>query len=286
MADSFTKDQFQWLRQVAADCKLPSIAGTVAIALTQYFNRKNDGWAWMSQPTLADDLGISVSTVRRALSAMVLRGHLISKRRGKEETNLYQLILKNGASDRADLNDHDRAEMNDHTDGVTVQSCNDDRADLNDQGQSELNNKPFEEEPSEEPIEGVTHPKSQGNGSRSGRRSRAKIPLPDDFALTDAMIGYAGDKAGWNPARTADEFEGFCIFHRKTGSSFADWEAAWQSWVRKGAGFDKQRAGTGGAVIDQEGNPVSAPPPWQHQRREPFRRRSNTEMAFKEWGDD
>jgi len=80
MSDSFTNDQFKWLRQVAADRGLHSSAACVAIALGAYFNRKRDGWAWMSQDTIARDLSISVRTVRYAMSDLVRRGHLITSR--------------------------------------------------------------------------------------------------------------------------------------------------------------------------------------------------------------
>src|SRR6185437_16801731 len=111
----------------------------------------------VSQATLAADLGVSEITVRRALAAMVTRGHLISKRRGREETNLYHLALKDAASDQSDLNDHerskmnghDRSDLNGHNDGVTDQFCQSDRSDLikvTDQKRSPNPlNEPFEE---------------------------------------------------------------------------------------------------------------------------------------------
>jgi biotin operon repressor len=126
--DKFTRDQFEWLRQVAYDSNLQHAASSVAIALTKYFNRKRDGWAWMSQPTLATDLGVSESTVWRALSALVERGHLISKQRGNEETNLYRLTLKHDLSDQSELTDHDQSELTDHTAVVTSQFCTSDQS--------------------------------------------------------------------------------------------------------------------------------------------------------------
>jgi hypothetical protein len=93
MSDTFTIDQFRWLRQVAADSDLPATASRVAIALTKYFNRKKGGLAFMAQTTLAQELGLSVRPVRYALDELVKRGHLIARRRGMQQTNLYRLGL-------------------------------------------------------------------------------------------------------------------------------------------------------------------------------------------------
>jgi hypothetical protein len=63
----------------------------------------------MAQATLANDLGVSVRNVRYALDALVSRGHLISERRGRMETNRYHLALKHG--DRQSTADHDRQDF-------------------------------------------------------------------------------------------------------------------------------------------------------------------------------
>jgi Helix-turn-helix domain len=108
MADRFTSDQFNWLRQVAFDSDLSPVTSRVAIALTKYFSRKRDGWSWMSQDTISSDLGVSVRTVGNAISALVRQGHLLAKRRGMKETNLYHLALKSADHDRKEPADYDR----------------------------------------------------------------------------------------------------------------------------------------------------------------------------------
>jgi hypothetical protein len=112
------KDQFDWLRQVAFDSELPSAASRVAIALTKYFNyREHGGWAWMAQPTLAQDLGLSVRTVGSAISDLIARGHLITKRRS-QDTSLYHLALNNGDSDQQEFADHDQQETADQNEVI------------------------------------------------------------------------------------------------------------------------------------------------------------------------
>jgi hypothetical protein len=153
--DNFTRDQFDWLRQVAFDNGLPPAASRVAVALTQYFSRKHDGWAWMAQATIAHDLGMSERTARSALSALNERGHLVTKRRGKMETNLYHLALKNSEGDRQSVADHDRQPIAAHDrrpiathTGVTGKNLQSDR-----QKTVEVTGNPLPPNPLKEPIE-------------------------------------------------------------------------------------------------------------------------------------
>lgn len=144
--DKFTRDQFDWLRQVALDSELPPTATRVAIALTKYFNREHDGWAWMSQAKLALDLGMPERTVRFALSALIKAGHMITKRRGRMETSLYHLALKD-ESDRQPIADHDRQPIATHS-GVTGKNQQSDR-----QKPARVTGNPLPTNPLKEPSE-------------------------------------------------------------------------------------------------------------------------------------
>ena len=133
-ASSVANDQFVWLRQVTFDHDLPPAAPSVAIGLTKYFNyTEHDGWSWMSQAALAHDLGMSERTVRDALAALVERAHLVIKRRGKMETNLYHLALKQDAGDQSETSDRREAAGHDQQTtachhGVTGKTAQSDRA--------------------------------------------------------------------------------------------------------------------------------------------------------------
>jgi hypothetical protein len=172
--DNFTRDQFDWLRQVAFDSGLPPAASRVAAALTQYFSRKHDGWAWMAQATIARDLGMPERTVRFALSALNERGHLVSKRRGKMETNLYHLALKSSEGDRQSVADHDRQPIAAHDrqpiathTGVTGRNQPGDR-----QKPVKVTGNPLPPNPLSEPTEGRVSPRLDLDEEDSGRRSR------------------------------------------------------------------------------------------------------------------
>jgi len=83
------------------------------------------------------------------------------------------------------------------------------------------------------------------SSSRSSKRSsgpqKHKTPLPQNYKPTDRHIDYAKSK-GIPENQIEDLFEGFCIHHRKVGSKFVDWYAAWQTWVRNEIKFARERS--------------------------------------------
>jgi hypothetical protein len=183
MSDTFTITQFDWLRQVASDDGLPPAASRVAIALTQYFSRKHDGWAWMAQATIARDLGMPERTVRFALSALNERAHLVTKRRGKMATNLHHLALKNSEGDRQSVADHDRQPIAAHDrqpiathTGVTGKNLQSDRQKTVKVTGSHLPPNPMNDS-IEEPIEVERLSRADFDPEDSGRRGGQSPPL-------------------------------------------------------------------------------------------------------------
>ncbi|GAH31303.1 unnamed protein product, partial [marine sediment metagenome] len=67
---------------------------------------------------------------------------------------------------------------------------------------------------------------------------KRNVLLPKDYKLTDEHIEYATSK-GVSRSIIEDIFEAFCIHHRKIGSKWTDWYAAWQTWIRKRIEFNK-----------------------------------------------
>jgi hypothetical protein len=77
--------------------------------------------------------------------------------------------------------------------------------------------------------------------------------MPDIFPASDAMRTYAEkrgykfeippcfafNKARPGPAQTM--FEAFKNHHAAKGSQFADWDAAWRTWVDNQAKWDTER---------------------------------------------
>jgi hypothetical protein len=74
----------------------------------------------------------------------------------------------------------------------------------------------------------------------SPRKSAAPkklTPIPENFALTEAMASYATGKGMLN---VPFEFERFVNHHTSKDSRFKDWFAAWKTWVGNGIQFQSR----------------------------------------------
>jgi hypothetical protein len=67
---------------------------------------------------------------------------------------------------------------------------------------------------------------------------KKKTRLSESFDLDLKLIEYAVEK-GMDKTTIGDEFEAFQLYHKKNGSEFVDWSAAWQTWVRNFFKFKK-----------------------------------------------
>lgn len=76
---------------------------------------------------------------------------------------------------------------------------------------------------------------------------KRKVSLPKNYKLNSEHIEYAKSKGITEGFE--DIFEAFCIHHRKIGSKWTDWYAAWQTWIRKKIEIDK--AANRGPVLDK-----------------------------------
>ncbi len=104
MSDTFIRDKFAWLDQVADDHSLPPSAFRVAYELSRHVHREK-GYAWPSQAKLAADLGMAERHVRRLVEAIIERAHLAVERGpNRRASNHYRLVLKpTSATEQPDL---------------------------------------------------------------------------------------------------------------------------------------------------------------------------------------
>lgn len=63
----------------------------------------------------------------------------------------------------------------------------------------------------------------------SKRKDKSKIP--DDFALTNKLREFAEKR---NVCNIEIEFQHFCEKARRDGTEWADWGAAWRTWILQG----------------------------------------------------
>ncbi len=92
MAATFSQERGEWLRAILRDPNMRS-AYRIAAALGDYLNRDN-GTAWPSLPTLADQVGAHVATVRRAINRLVEAGYLSRTiGRGRGHSCTYRIAV-------------------------------------------------------------------------------------------------------------------------------------------------------------------------------------------------
>jgi hypothetical protein len=210
-----------WIERVAADARARGLPTSVAIFLAiRYLNSKSLV-AWPSIERLAGDVGADRRNVQRAIQRLVEAGHLLrTVGGGKGKPNTYRLA-NSGAGDA--VSPAQTAALVTPNSGASA-------------AQTAAPAPPDSwKEPWKNP--GGTTPRVK---PRSSTRAKRRTAIPAGFNLTPEMLAYAESK-GWGGNRARDEFERFADHHRQKGNAFADWQAAWRNWVRRGAEFDRQR---------------------------------------------
>jgi hypothetical protein len=74
------------------------------------------------------------------------------------------------------------------------------------------------------------------------RVAKVQRRIPDDFEMTDERLAY-GTGRGFSRAQVAGMFENFVGYYRQTGKQWADWDATWQTWVRRQVERNNQSRG-------------------------------------------
>jgi hypothetical protein len=94
MADDFTRRQFRWLDQVAADPQVSAAGFVLAYRIAKHINR-GTGDAWPSQATLAAEARLTVRSIRDLSAQLEAAGHLIIVgSRGRGVSCRYRWILR------------------------------------------------------------------------------------------------------------------------------------------------------------------------------------------------
>jgi biotin operon repressor len=269
MSDQFADARDAWLFRVLAHDKLLASEKAVAAYLALRFNREAGGVAWPSLEKIAHDVHISRSTAAKAIDSLKAHGFIEVKsgggRRSPHEgiSNRYRML-------QSDTSDGNGALLSDAPDGKSELP-----SDLGRSYRPTHRTQTPDGTPDRESLL-----KRERVSKSSGRRRSATSP-PE--SISDRMVEYGLENASWNSTRSATEFQNFRDHHLKKGNLFADWEAAWRTWTRKGAVYDQQRVQQRGPVIDQNGNQVATPP--TQQRSPPsYHRETTTERMMHKMG--
>jgi hypothetical protein len=102
------------------------------------------------------------------------------------------------------------------------------------------------------PLKKLDRGASAPDAEKKSRKKPAR-PMPDIFPMSEAMRAYA-EKRGYRyeippsftnfkarPGPAQEMFEAFKNHHGAKGSIFADWEAAWRTWVDNQAKWERPK---------------------------------------------
>lgn len=91
----------------------------------------------------------------------------------------------------------------------------------------------------QEPINNqLTNNISPVKDSAPKESKKRKNHLPENFTITPLMTQWAEKNApGIDPVSETEKFKDY---HTAKGSTFADWVAAWRTWMRNAASFSKR----------------------------------------------
>jgi hypothetical protein len=217
---------------------LPRAERDVLLAMAE--NANDDGGnCFPSVDLLAWKLSCSVRKIQYALRDLIKRGAIsvIGNRnggRGKHpeyKIDLSRLPLKGAKTGIAKTpkgckNEQEKGAKSDSQDSERVQNPTLKGADSDIKGAK--TGIAYKEEPSVEPsIEPSV-------GSARARKPPAVFSLPENFKLSEAMLAYAeslGDEH-WTRNEIALETEQFKDHAIAKNSKYANWEAAWRTWMR------------------------------------------------------
>jgi len=219
----------------------------------------DDGECWPSYQTVADACEMGRSTVRAHIAWLEEHGFLRIEYRhygngGKSKTNVYHLTIEKGSE--AERNSQGQDSNGSNPDRLDSDRLDSDRLD-SDRGV--LKSDPFngsnsDPEPINQPINEPLPPSGVSARATAAPSSeipdpppeppppakpKRKQPLPDDFAVTDAMRAWFAEQ-GFGFALQG-EHERFCDYWRGRGEPMKDWEAVWRNWMRKAADFAKPK---------------------------------------------
>lgn len=187
-------------------------SATDKVVLLGIANHHGDGGAWPSLETLARYANVSERQVSRSIKVLEDLGevkidHNRGLNAGRNKTNRYWINLS--CPPECD------GSMNHRIDGKTYLTP---RVDISDaDGMTDMSGEPV--------IEPVKKPLNQ------------KSKISEQFTVTQDMLDWINQKG--YAINVQQETENFIDHHIAKGSSMVNWVAAWRTWMRNSAKWDK-----------------------------------------------
>lgn len=91
----------------------------------------------------------------------------------------------------------------------------------------------------------TTAPEPAAKAAPKRSRKKSQTEFPDDFTLTDDMRTWPTAQAAIEAGVSLEtEFEKFKNYHIAKGNTFADWRAAFRTWLTNAVEFSRKRGST------------------------------------------
>ena len=204
---------------------------------------------------LERDTGLDRKTIQKGISNMIACGLLSDTGKRVGSTNKVRVLRMNIGEEQSQKRDDLQADNHPKNGNVPKNGNNPKNGTLNDPKNGTLNdpkngmqNHPIESPNEPLPPSGVSARATADDQPKFSDLSpeppppakpKRKQPLPDDFAVTDAMRAWFAAQ-GFSFALQG-EHERFCDYWRGRGEPMKDWEAVWRNWMRKAADFAKPK---------------------------------------------
>jgi hypothetical protein len=114
------------------------------------------------------------------------------------------------------------------TSGVVRGDISDTRGDISDH----LEVTSMSPEPVLDPVKDPVRNQSSDRATPSRRKPTRTTPVPDSFEITDEIADW-GERHGIPRWMLEDQVDAFLDHHRSKHNVFADWTAAFRTWIRK-----------------------------------------------------
>ena len=196
---------------------------------------------------LERDTGLDRKTIQKGISNMIACGLLSDTGKRVGSTNKVRVLRMNIGEEQSQKRDDLQADNHPKNGNVPKSGNNPKNGTLNDP-KNGMQNHPIEPPNESLPPSGVS---ARATAAPSPEipdlppeppppaKPKRKQPLPDDFAVTDAMRAwFAAQGFGF---ALQGEHERFCDYWRGRGEPMKDWEAVWRNWMRKAADFAKPK---------------------------------------------
>ena len=205
---------------------------------------------------LERDTGLDRKTIQKGISNMIACGLLSDTGKRVGSTNKVRVLRMNIGEEQSQKRDDLQADNHPKNGNVPKNGNNPKNGTLNDPKNGTLNdpkngmqNHPIESPNEPLPPSGVSARATAADAQPEfpdpppepspHAKPKRKQPLPDDFAVTDAMRAWFAAQ-GFSFALQG-EHERFCDYWRGRGEPMKDWAAVWRNWMRKAADFAKPK---------------------------------------------